>query len=630
MVNVLVVDSAAHAYAEALLRVSDDGVQLVVTDTKLEISLRGVIKDNSITGCNRCNADEAFAVARSVALASVRQKIDDHMILFSSVCHGVESSAFVGDCTPRVIELDNVRRNCSSLLSTPVLCNLDSEDLSQCMQSARPSIRFYVAPAVRVLPPPRGFNCQTLSIYRGVGSIPIRMLLELYFGQPILVRSFFHGNRSDPFMWHQYDPPKSANGVVIYSDPVLQAYALCGGKADQDTTLECIHAETELYAKYTVAALLGPKTSVACRFEEWQTDEFLNKIHAAIPPNCLSSKTDFNPALAQAARTYLSDEAILQRKNSIQAGATRRTTGDPEDEAVSRVLQEAAHPARVEFGLLYNSTIFSIFLDEWRGRQAELTRWFPQMDPKIAYRRMLVSTQESIQIVDSGPNDVHVLLPTKSPPDLSGCIESLVSNLDAEFGRVHFHFGVNWADTSTITAIKATFATRKTIQYRIHEVFNRASDISTIVNHLFAMNTNGRYFLRFNDDSRMATKGWNRIAITALRHDPVDVGLALMRDPNHPRGLQTHSFVSHMHRQFFGGLYFPVHFRNWHEDDWITEAYPAEWRRPTTIELKHATQNERYERAALAPVILRRIMRETKSMVQSAAVRLNITAPSKF
>lgn len=576
---------------------------VVVTNPKSHVIQAFLSRTSNAVICEACDVHDAFVAAASAIRANYNTV---HQFSFSSVCSQL---SFNGDCVPRV-----VRSQCPTKL-LPLLCPVSVNSLRNC-QRIQSESGIVVSPTGRVMSLPNDFSCPVLSIYRGVGSIPVRMLLELHVGQPIAIRSFFRADRNDAFMRHQYDPPAGRGAVVVYSSPILQAYSLCGGN-DAERTVACINVESLAYAQYALAALLQVQLGQRIvRFENWLSDDFLRSIVSSIPERCLFLPGEFDAGLAQLARDYL----LQSSSGTLRA----RAAGDPEEETFLRGMQNASNPDRLEFEAVYGSTVLNVFLDKWKGNFNILAKWFPEIDTSAVYAKL---APEPPQILQSKQNDVHVLLPTKNPSDLDSCIESLVSNANFAFGGVHFHFGVDWGDKSTVASIRKSFVARPNVLYRIHHIFNRASDISTIVNHLFAVNTNGRYFLRFNDDSRMRTRNWNELAIRALRVEPVDVGIALMRDLRH-ESLQTHSFVSHMHKQFFGGLYFPLHFRNLFEDDWITAAYPRAWRRPTSIEIEHRFEKLRYEMHRTTPEAFDKIMTETNFMVEDAIRRLNLTLPA--
>jgi hypothetical protein len=589
------------------INATDDEYFVITSSISEEIRTFLNFTRNSLF-CEGCDVHKAFSVALN-KLKSLNTSSSSFS--FSTACTDV---TFDEKCIPKIAE-----SRCPSKF-LPRICSFSVASLRHCQAPALLNSANMVA---RVIPQPSDSSCPVLSIFRGVGSIPVRMLLELYVGQPIAVRSFFHGNLKDTFLHHQYDPPVRNRSIVIYSNPVSQAYSLCGGNVHRGRTISCIEVQTLLYARYAIAALVGRFSSTIVRFEDWLSDSFLHTILSAIPVRCYRVKADFDPIAAQSARDFLLDE---QSSGGIRAAHLGRVQGDPEQSTFTRSLHNGTNTEWLEFERVYGSTILYIFIEAWKDYLPALEQWFPEIDVKAKYSKL---SPVPPQIYESQHNDVHVLMPTKKPTDLGSCIDSLVTNTNFAFGGVHFHFGVDWGDEATTTAIAKAFKSRPNLHFRIHQVFNRASDVSAIVNHMFALNTNGRYFLRFNDDSRMKTRNWNEEAILALRTEPIDVGIAIIHDPRN-RKLQTHSFVSYMHKKFFGGLYFPVHFRNYFEDDWITVAYPTAWRKPTSIQIEHRFENERYQIHRTTPEALEDILVETNLMVQDAIARLRLLAPLEF
>jgi hypothetical protein len=206
---------------------------------------------------------------------------------------------------------------------------------------------------------------------------------------------------------------------------------------------------------------------------------------------------------------------------------------------------------------------------------------------------------------------VHVLIPTKRPAHLDPCILSLTLNADLAFASLWFHFGVDWDDNDTIELVTRR-ANYHNITFTVHRVFGRKGDVSTIVNFMFASVQGQGYFVRFNDDTLMMTKDWNKKCIVALRNGkPANVGVAALRDNRHA-SLQTHSFVSWLHKDIFG-FYFPPHFKNWYEDDWITAVY-RNFTWPSDVELQHlwsGPSSERYAIHRLPDDAMRTIVQES-------------------
>jgi hypothetical protein len=95
--------------------------------------------------------------------------------------------------------------------------------------------------------------------------------------------------------------------------------------------------------------------------------------------------------------------------------------------------------------------------------------------------------------------------------------------------------------------------------------------------------------LQVNDDTQIISPNWPQAFITALQSNPIapNVGVTGPLDKNNDK-IFTHSFVHRTHLevapssvppdlppmdlQIFGTL-FPVGFKNWWSDDWISTVY---------------------------------------------------------
>ncbi|CAM9624920.1 unnamed protein product [Ascophyllum nodosum] len=86
------------------------------------------------------------------------------------------------------------------------------------------------------------------------------------------------------------------------------------------------------------------------------------------------------------------------------------------------------------------------------------------------------------------------------------------------------------------------------------------------------------YFYQINDDTVMNSAGWAETFTAVLRTNPLgrNVGVTGPSDTNNRRIL-THAFVHRRvtHLDIFG-RYFPLSFRNWWSDDWISNVYGSE------------------------------------------------------
>lgn len=228
---------------------------------------------------------------------------------------------------------------------------------------------------------------------------------------------------------------------------------------------------------------------------------------------------------------------------------------------------------------------------------------------------------------------VHILMPVRRPRTLDHTVGALTRLADASFGALEFHFGVDWDDNETLAAIEQTRANTgvwRGARAIVHRFHDRRGDVSAIVGAMMgAAGAHARYFLRFNDDTRMETRDWNRLLIEALWREPRDWGIAMISDPRMPR-IQTHSFVSYRHRDIFH-TYFPLHFHNWYEDDWITAVYPPAWRKHSGVRVTHGTtgDGERYSIHRVSAGVLAEIVDESRrQLARHARECCGLTLPA--
>ena len=90
---------------------------------------------------------------------------------------------------------------------------------------------------------------------------------------------------------------------------------------------------------------------------------------------------------------------------------------------------------------------------------------------------------------------------------------------------------------------------------------------------LDAVRDGADYLYQLNDDTILVSKGWPETLIGALAGSDLrpNLGVAGPLDTNNARIL-THAFVHRTHVELFG-CFFPVAFKNWWSDDWISAVY---------------------------------------------------------
>eukprot|EP00808_Paulinella_micropora_P021963 g8691.t1 len=151
-------------------------------------------------------------------------------------------------------------------------------------------------------------------------------------------------------------------------------------------------------------------------------------------------------------------------------------------------------------------------------------------------------------------NNVHVLTPIRNPDEktLYESVESLCNRLDKNFGSMEIHFGLDEGDNNTMRIAQTVMnKLNNCSDYKLHKIWGRPGDVSTVVSSMFLEIPERAYFLRFNDDAIMQTLNWNRLAIEALAARPYpNVGIAKLNFGS--QDLQIMSFVSSVHKDVFG------------------------------------------------------------------------------
>lgn len=116
-----------------------------------------------------------------------------------------------------------------------------------------------------------------------------------------------------------------------------------------------------------------------------------------------------------------------------------------------------------------------------------------------------------------------------------------------------------------------------------------------------AFNQSFDYLYQVNDDLYMETAGWASEFVRELRRND-NVGVVGPMDSNHAPIL-TQSFVHRTHYDIFRS-YFPVEFRNWYSDDWITKVYPVgEMRKLTRIRVRNGGSGQRYPKHMVGDLV---------------------------
>jgi hypothetical protein len=104
------------------------------------------------------------------------------------------------------------------------------------------------------------------------------------------------------------------------------------------------------------------------------------------------------------------------------------------------------------------------------------------------------------------------------------------------------------------------------------------------------------YLFQLNDDVELVTPGYTRLLIDELaKHAYTDdaTGKSYQLGVSGPKDkttswLLTQTFVHRTHMEIFD-TYFPIEFRNWHSDNWLTRVYGPFTHRKHAVTLKHQT-----------------------------------------
>jgi hypothetical protein len=94
----------------------------------------------------------------------------------------------------------------------------------------------------------------------------------------------------------------------------------------------------------------------------------------------------------------------------------------------------------------------------------------------------------------------------------------------------------------------------------------------------FAYHDDADFLYQLNDDISFETAGWAKILTAALDKSPAHRGFGVTGpvDTNN-ESVFTQSFVSRLHLEIFD-TYYPVPFKNWWSDDWISKVYDKKFR----------------------------------------------------
>lgn len=410
-----------------------------------------------------------------------------------------------------------------------------------------------------------------------------RMLLELYYDRPLLVRSFFHkcANDSAYLFLHELMPTAESKTIYVKRHVLAVTQQICFKHSDREF-VDCSKKVAIDYANHVALAfkVIAEKNMIVI-------DDIAMK--------------DFSYAESMILRM----DQFLKTARVFSAERLQFVTTALTARLVSEKIKQSGSEVPLEF---LESSLLGTSDDQIDILATFAKEAFDILSPDTAmlYREFkevgfnTTSIQNRIAIVERAQAcfstmypHVNVMIPTKNPTavNIARCIRSLLTNANLTFGSIRFHFGIDWRDEKTKISIDTVCAAFDAT-CEIHPVHGRGGDVSVIANHIFAAIDAEEYFLRFNDDTEMLTQNWNVLAIDALRRPPCNIGIAHILDKTNT-GLQTHSFVSAMHKRIFG-YYFPYHFKNWYEDNWITDVYAGKLTKISGMAITHHATGVRY------------------------------------
>ncbi len=173
------------------------------------------------------------------------------------------------------------------------------------------------------------------------GSHWLRMMMELYFEKPSLVRVFYYKKAEDFTCYHRHDDKLSLKGIknviYIYRNPVDTIFSLaCYYKEDifdQNNLIQKTYSYSDHLAKWLVHEKFTSKKVVLTyeRLQEHLLEEFkkltdfyqvelvpekLEKIRSQVSKKVLKRKTTDNTQIVNINSNYEETRALFKKKNS--------------------------------------------------------------------------------------------------------------------------------------------------------------------------------------------------------------------------------------------------------------------------------------------------------------------------
>lgn len=169
------------------------------------------------------------------------------------------------------------------------------------------------------------------------GSHWLRMLTELYFGRPTLVRTFYFPERTDFLLLHTHDldlTVQRSHVIYLYRDPVDTIYSQLAYEGETWTDSDRVRRWATLYAKHldkwlvkesftelkTVVSygvmrndLIGAFAHVAAHFDQALDEERLLKAAAQVTKDEAKRKTKHDERVIQLSQQYERDRARFRQ-----------------------------------------------------------------------------------------------------------------------------------------------------------------------------------------------------------------------------------------------------------------------------------------------------------------------------
>jgi hypothetical protein len=190
------------------------------------------------------------------------------------------------------------------------------------------------------------------------GSHWLRMMMELYFEKPALVRAFYFKDASDFTCYHTHDMDlelKRDNVIYLYRAPVDTVYSqLCYYKEDPDN-VEMRRHWTNLYARHLVKWLIHDdftKMKTVITYEGMKSN-----MHGEIEKICHHFGKEFDPAKLDSVLALVSKDALKKKtkhdKQVVNLTETYRSKRD-----------------------LFRENYGQLIIDEIYNFEPEVERWF--------------------------------------------------------------------------------------------------------------------------------------------------------------------------------------------------------------------------------------------------------------